>query len=215
MFPVSADASSDGKIVAVGFLDVGVSARHEMSSSITFLYTSASDARRHTDGIFAGADAPGQLLASVSFMEGDKLLAISDAEAACYIPSETGAKKAWSIPLGNRLDRFCSYAGKSFALAFGEPSLNSPDAQEAGYVAFYNMSGKKTGEYAFGGKADSLSMSWGSAIIGSGRAFYAVSSRGRLLWRHTALRDTSQAIMLGNDKTILAAQSDGAVVLQR
>jgi hypothetical protein len=215
VFPVSADASSDGKMVAISFLDINVSAQHDMSSTITFLYTSAADARKYTDGAFAGADAPDQIVASVIFMEGDKLLAISDTEVSCYAPSGSSAKKVWSFALGNSLDRFCVYGGKSFALAFGDPILNSPDAKDAGYVAFYSMNGKKTGEYAFGGIADSLSMSWGSAIIGSGRTFHAVSSRGRLLWKHTALQDISQAIFLQSTNTFLAAQSGGAVVVQR
>jgi hypothetical protein len=211
VFPQSADATESGKMVAISFLDASSRAQG-ISSAIKFIRTEASEARKSTDGIFASATVPDQLVASVTFMAGDKLLAISDEEAACYIPSASSAKKAWHVSLGNMADRFCAYNGETFAIAFGDPMLNAEGAREESYVAFYNMSGKKLGERTLEGKAQSLSMSLGTALVGTGGAYWAISDTGKLLWKQSAVLDASSATLAGNSRTLVLAQSGGVTI---
>ncbi|MDR2749744.1 MAG: DUF5711 family protein [Clostridiales bacterium] len=211
VFPSSADATDNGKMVAISFLDAS-SRTQGISSLITFMRTEASEARKSTDGIFASVEAADQLVASITFM-GDKLLVISDKEAACYIPSASSAKKAWTVPFVNMADRFCAYNGETFAIAFGDPMLNTDGAREESYVSFYNMAGRKLGEQALDGKAQSLSMSWGAAVIGTGGAYWAISETGKVLWKQSAVLDTSSAALAGNSKTLALAQSGGVTVI--
>ncbi|MDR1537671.1 MAG: DUF5711 family protein [Clostridiales bacterium] len=215
IFPVSVDASSDGGIVAASFLDINIKASRTMASRITFLYTSASESRKYTDGIFAGVEKDDQIITSVKFMENDKLLAVSDSEINCYAPSEETAKNAWSISLHNKIDKFCVYSDKSFSIATGEAMLNDPLAKAPGSLVFYNMNGSKTGEFALDSRADSLTMSWGCALVGSGRNFWAVTSRGRLLWKYTAIQDINSLVFLDSNMAVIAAGSESGRIMKR
>ena len=215
VYPISADTSSDGKITAVSLLDLTPDARHNMTSRILFIYTNKSDALKieSADGIFAGETLPGQI-AKVYFMD-DRLLTVSDKMIIAYsIGSKDTVKTDWELKLKNKISQFCLYGEAGFGFIGGEPFPDSEDQPDIGVLEFYNMNGRRTGRFACG-EADYLSMNWGSAIVGNGRNFSAISSRGVLIWQYKSPKDLNQIIFLDNENTLLTADSTHAVIMRR
>ena len=215
MYPISADTSPDGRVTAVSTLNLTPDARHSMTTQIMFMYTDMGDAIAidSADGIFAGEALPDQI-ARIYFMD-KRLLAVSDTAVTAYtLAGKEKIKKDWELPLSNKISLFCTYGEEGFAFITGEPLPDCEKPSEAGILNFYNMNGHRTGRYNFGGNADYLSMNWGSAIVGGGRNFSAVNSRGALIWRYKSPADLTQLIFLDNDRTTLAAGSTTAAVMR-
>ncbi|MDR3240301.1 MAG: DUF5711 family protein [Clostridiales bacterium] len=224
IYPVSADISPDGRIAAIGFLDVNMDAGADMTSNITFLYINQEEARGLIDLAFASEKRPDQMINTVRFMENNKLLTVYDETIECLHPQpDNSIQSAWTIHLRNQIDRLAYAGDQGFAFTTGDSLIgesligDSPTGaslpDKSGCLYFYSMTGQKTGAYAFGGKADSLSLDWNSALVGSGGDYYAVSGRGRLLWKYAA-RDARQIIFVGNSRSILLGDDHSAAVMR-
>ncbi|MDR1558830.1 MAG: DUF5711 family protein [Clostridiales bacterium] len=216
VYPVSADTSPDGKVTAVSLLDLTPDARHSMTSQILFMYTNESDALKveSADGIFAGETLTDQI-ARVYFMD-TRLLAVSDKTIAAYsLGGKDKIKTDWQFPLQNEISRFCLYGEAGFCFITGEPLPDAAEPQNVGVLNFYGMNGRRTGKFDSDGGAEYLSMNWGDAIVGTGRDYVAVNSRGSLLWRYKAAADLNQLIFLDNENTALTVGSSGASIIRR
>ncbi|MDR2903762.1 MAG: DUF5711 family protein [Clostridiales bacterium] len=188
VFPIATDISDDGTLWAISYLDInGV----HMNSKITYVSLLAADSLDYRDGIVASnADNPDELIAHIQFMEDNRLLAISDKKIGCF-DTQALFKQVWSIDLKNQLD-FISFDGKTgFAVALGDPLLNT-NADKPGLIRYYSMDGTVRWFYQGTGSSSFLNARYGAAIVGEGRSYSALNDRGELLGRFSAKQDVRQ-----------------------
>jgi len=210
IYPMSADVSSDGRIVAVAFAD----ANFRLTARIVFAYINNAEGSAFTDNIFSEQRIDGEMPASVRFMEGNRLLVFTDARIRCYQPMpDSTVTQAWDLELGNKIDCAAFYGDKSFAYASGDALLNRSDADAVGTVNFVSLDGVKTGSYCVGKSVLTLSMGFGAAIAGTGLEFSAIDGRGNLLWTYASPQNARQMIFLGNTGTALLASDVSANVV--
>jgi hypothetical protein len=214
IYPLSADVSPDGRVVALSLLDLNPDAYHSMKTNIVFMYTSQADAASTTDadGKFAGETLSDQI-ALVRFMN-NKLLAVSDKNITCYTVSEN-VKQDWQIALENELEQFETFGNDGFVIvAGGSDGSKRPEDSSAGMLEFYNIKGKRTGGYQTSG-VDYISMSINSVIVGKNRNYEAINNRGKLLWSYTASQDIRQLMFLGYENTALASGATNAWIMRK
>ena len=212
VYPMCADVSFDGRIVATAFADV----EFQLVTRIVFQYINEAEGRNYTDSVFSEQQIPGEMPASVRFMDGNRLLVFTDARICCYEQSAQGAvERIWDVELSNRLSSVSFYGGKSFAYASGDPLLNRADADAPGTVRFMTADGAETGTYCVGKSVQTLSMGRDAAIAGTGRDFYAIDARGNLLWSYASPQEARQMIFLDNRDTVLVATDLGGSVMRR
>ena len=216
MYPISADTSPDGKVTAISVLDLSPDAHNSMTTQIMFMYTDKSDMLKlaSADGVFAGETLPDQI-ARVYFMD-NRLLAVSDKYITAYsVGGKDKVKQDWQLVLANKISQFSAFGEAGFSFITGDPLPGSGRPSEAGILNFYNMDGRRTGKYAFGGGADYLSMNWGGAIVGNGGDFTAVNNRGGVIWQYKSLTGLKQLIFLDNENTALSVGSTSAYIMRR
>ncbi len=210
VLPISCDVSSDGRIVAVSYLDLNT----RISSNIVFSYIS-NEKLDFPDTVFGAVLEDNRIVGMVKFMENNKLLTISDASVNCYQPRENHSiATLWSIPVGNEIMHFTLNGEKGFAMSLGEKLLNNPNAVEPGVLQFYGLGGEKTGEYRFTGRSSYLYMDYNTAILGEGNKFLAVNTLGGVLWEHNATADVKQLIFVGDKNTVLSVSEMSAEMLK-
>ena len=213
VYPMAADVSNDGRILAVSYLDT---TGGEIHSKITFAYISKTEAANFAadNGVFAAVNQnPDRLVGLIRFMKGNVLLAVSDKDVACY-EADNGAQRRFSLQLGNKLDAVCLTESDWFALAYGARNPNLPGA-EPGTCAFYDLNGSTLGEYRAAEPVTQLTAGYNAVLVCSERRFTAVSQSGNALWTHDATYDVSQALFMDNTNKLVLAGGTQAEVLQR
>ena len=212
VYPISADVSADGRIVATAFADV----EFQLVTRIVFQYINEAEGRNFTDSIFSEQRIPGEMPASVRFMDGNNLLVFTDARIRCYQTNpDSAVGQIWDIALDNKVSAVGFYGGKSFAYAAGDALLNHSDPDEPGTVNFISSDGVKTGSYCVGKIVQTLSMGFDAAIAGTGRDFCAIDRRGNLLWSYASPQEARQMLFLDSVNTVLVATDMGGSVMKR
>ncbi len=207
-FPISVDVSDDGRILAVAFLDFG---GVDITSKTILIYINQSEYINYADGIFGSINGnSGQYLGMIKFMNGNNLLAVSDAEIALY--NTTGScEKKWSYSLGNKLSAISFIGTNGFAVALGKPFINKT-AEAENSVFFYDLTLKKTGEYLCGGEILGLSSGYGSVLIEESKKITAVTKEGKELWSFNTTQDIKSAQFIDNTSTVLISSGNEAVI---
>jgi len=212
IYPVSADVSPDGRIVAIACADVN----YQLTTKVVFAYVNQADGQSFTDMIFSEQDIDGEMPASVRFMDGNRLLVFTDARICCYQPqADSSVTQLWNMDLNNQIGAVGFYGGKSFAYACGAALLNHQNADPVGTVSFVALDGTTTGSYCVGKDVTSLTMGFDSAIAGTDREFYAISKTGGLLWNYASPQNAGQMIFLDNTNTVLLAADAGGDIMKR
>ena len=213
VYPVAADVSNDGRILAVSYLDTNGA---EINSRIVFSYINKSEAAAYaaSNGIYGGSEQnPDRLIGVLRFMEGNQLIAVSDKDIVCY-EADNGGRRKWSLTLGNMLDAICLTESNWFAVAYGSRNPNLP-GEEPGLCRFYDLDGSPLGEFNAAGKVTQLSLGFSSAIVGSEHQLTALSQSGNTLWTYAATQDLLQVLFLENTNKVLIAGETQAEVLRR
>jgi len=213
VYPMAADVSNDGRILAVSYLDTNGG---EMNSKIFFSYINKTEAADFAaaEGVFAADNNhPDGLVGILRFMDGNHLIAVSDRSIVCY-EADNRAKRKWDIDLGNTLDAVCFSEPTWFAIAYGDRNPNKP-GEEPGLSQFFDLNGTVLGEYQSFGRVSKLAMGYNTALICSGRQFTAAAQNGSVLWTYDATYDVSQALFIENTNRLVLAGGTQTEVLHR
>ena len=211
--PIAADVSSDGRILAVSYLDRNGG---EINTKVTFSYTNKAEAADFTaeNGVFAAVTPdPDTIIGILRFMKGNTLIALSDRNLMCYEVGDKAVLK-WSIDLGNKLSAICLSESDWFALAYGARNPNIP-GEEPGVCRFYDLNGSALGEYRVTGQISQLTLGAGAALVTGDRRLTAISQNGNLLWTYDAPSDTLQAAFFENTNQIVLVGSAQTQILRR
>ncbi|WP_250229109.1 DUF5711 family protein [Anaeropeptidivorans aminofermentans] len=201
IYPISADISDDGRILAVSALSTrGIN----ISSVISFYYINSAEAASFTDGLFATAsDFDNEIVSKINFTDGNKLMYLSDQSIGAI---ETGTdnylKELWRAELKNEIERSSFVNGSIYAISMGKV-LNNKDGYKEGTLLYYDiLSGEIKLQLETGSSINYMSGGNGSLIISggaSGKDFTALNAKGDKLWEYRGTADSMKIIIL--DKT--------------
>ncbi|MDR1067369.1 MAG: DUF5711 family protein [Clostridiales bacterium] len=210
IYPVSAAVSPDGRIVAVSMLD----ANSFLSSSVFFAYINSEEAKSYNDTIFASIPKDNQIVALTRFL-GESFFCLSNAETGVSrFDAETGLRTNDAAPIENTIDFAGFFGDKGYALCYGDV-LPDKDGRPPGSLAFFSASGALLGEWEAGMKATYLSCSKNSVVVGTNRRYFALDSRGKVLWRYAASRDYKHVVCSNNGALVIFASSTEAAIMKR
>ena len=211
---VSAAISPDGRILALGSLDLsGI----QLNSILTFFYLNPREAAPYTNNIFAsirGESVPelnNQIFGIIRFMDGNNLVVVTERTVFAVSESQP-SRPAWIIPLDNYLDAVY-LRGSHVALAKGRGILNM-QPEPMGRVVLLDLNGERIWKYDTGERVHSLAMNPHGTVIGRNRHFTAVDHRGQLLWNYETVFDSRGAIFLDSTSRILLHTGTDASVMR-
>ncbi len=209
-YPLCADISDDGRILAFAYLDVN---EVQMNSKINFIYITQTDSIDIKDGIYAAnTENRDQVIGSLVFMEKNKLLAVSDSEIRCYDANNGGAI-LWKMPLPNEVSAFCTIGKNAFALAYDTPRFVE-GYEKRGTVCIYNMDLLKIGTFDGGGRVTQLTYGFDTLIVGANRAFYGITTKGDTLWTYNAPMDVFGVSPVARSGRLVITGNSRAVMLE-
>jgi len=212
VYPVTADISGDGKILAVSLYDVS---NVRPTSKILFLYTDAQQSKSFQDSIFATRERPQELVGALRFLPGNRLVAVSDKALACYQPGANNTvSDLWQLPLHNEISQM-AFDQDGFAYADGVGLLNDFAAGEEGTVHIVSAAGEEEGTFLPHQPVTYLSLAKAGCVLGLGAGYTGISRKGDVLWQLNTLRELSALVPLESMNTVLQVSDTQAGCLQR
>ena len=213
MIPNMVEVSPDGRYIAIAIIDLNLT----LSSSVQFRYLNERDARGTDRGLIAGQSFSGQIITTMQFMNNNRLV-LATASQIMGIqlgPQHATMQEVWTLELGNNLTHLEFYGGDRFAFVTGNAMVGDVNPVPVGMLYIYDINGVQMGNFNVGRRATHLRMGHNTVLVGAGRTFHAVDSRGHPLWEFTALHDVIDILFLGDTNTILIAGTTQAEVWQR
>ncbi len=211
VYPVTADISQDGRIIALNLLDL-----RDLSvvSELVFCFLNSDEAKGYTDTIFGSKIKKEQVIAAISFLDDGTLVSISDVEVCGISFSKTNEiNYDWSIPLNNTLDCI-GFSDYSFVLVYGNGIVNK-QPEPSGTIHFYDSKGKLTGDYKLEKSPNFLTYSRNNCIVTVGKNVYAINDKGKLLWEYNGLQQINQAFWLNFRDNLLVVTENSATILKK
>jgi len=215
-YPTSVEVSADGRYIAVAILDLNT----RLSTTVQFRYINEEDARGTVGGLFSSETFYGQIIHTMRFMEGHRLVIATTSQIVCHQITRgnhavSTQREVWDIQLNNVLSAIEFYNNRYFVFVTGDRHAGAVDASPVGTVYIVNASGDTVGEYSIGRRVTHLSLGHRTVLVGADRNFHAIDFRGQHIWEHNALFDTRTVIFLGNTNTILVAGANRAEIHTR
>lgn len=189
--PLGIDVSDDGTVVSltlVNYNDI------KIKSSVLFYYTVRADAQstESSDGLISAVDIPEAIAGIVKFLPDNQCIVASDKSMMNIDCSSKNAfNKQWEKAFDNYVTAFDIVDNKEIAVAYGEAvSLTDEEslAQE-NTVHWYNLSGREIGSAKAEDRITYISSSDRGTIIAVDKDYIAYTSRGRELWRYSAIQN--------------------------
>ena len=189
--PLGIDVSDDGSVVSltlVNYNDI------KIKSSVLFYYTVRADAQstESSDGLISAVDIPEAIAGIVKFLPDNQCIVASDKSMMNIDCSSKNAfNKQWEKAFDNYVTAFDIVDNKEIAVAYGEAvSLTDEEslAQE-NTVHWYNLSGREIGSAKAEDRITYISSSDKGTIIAVDKDYIAYTSRGRELWRYSAIQN--------------------------
>lgn len=189
--PLGIDVSDDGSVVSltlVNYNDI------KIKSSVLFYYTVRADAQstESSDGLISAVDIPEAIAGIVKFLPDNQCIVASDKSMMNIDCSSKNAfNKQWEKAFDNYVTAFDIVDNKEIAVAYGEAvSLTDEEslAQE-NTVHWYNLSGREIGSAKAEDRITYISSSDRGTIIAVDKDYIAYTSRGRELWRYSAIQN--------------------------
>ena len=216
--PTGVDVSPDGRYIAIATLDTEI----RMQTIITFRYLNEADALawRTEEGLFSAEVFHGEIVTSIRFMAGDRLLVTTPSRIVCFqINARSYAISTqdilWVEELTNVLTHLDFYNDRYFAYIVGERNIGEMEGSDPGTLYIKNIDGHTVGTFSMGRNATHISMGSGAVIVGSDRNFHAIGLTGTHLWEHNSIHDTRDVIFVGDTDTILVAGQNRAEINTR
>lgn len=189
--PLGIDVSDDGSIVSISLVDYN---DIKIKSSILFYYTAKADAQsiESSDGLVSAIEVPEAIAAIVKFTPDNHCIVASDTSMMNIDCSSKNAfKKDWEKTFDNYVTAFNIVDNEEIAIAYGEPvDITNEKAQvQENSVHWYNLNGREIGLVKVDGRVDYISSSSYGTIVAVNKDFVAYNSRGRELWRYSAVQN--------------------------
>lgn len=204
--PLGIDISDDGTIVSmtlVNYNDI------KIKSSVLFYYTVKAEAQstESSDGLISAVEVPEAIAGIVKFLPNSYCIVASDKSIISIDCSNKNAfNKKWEKSFDNYITAFNIVNNKEIAVAYGESvSVTNEDAiADENTVHWYNANGREIGSAKIDDRVNSIAASDKGTIVNADKEFIAYTSRGRELWRYSAIQNvTNMQFYNSQDRVIL------------
>jgi len=219
-YPVMAEVCQNGVYLALAIVDANI--RFGTTVQFRYIGTRGADIGAGVDrGLFASETFPQDLVTSMRFMGGNRLVVATTEQIVSYQLTPRAyaisiIQEMWSMPLNNMLSHIAFYDNSHFAYITGPRHLGAENSLHVGTVRIINAANAQvTGEFHIGRRATHLYMGHGSVIVGADRNFHAVAFDGTHLWEHNSLFDTREIQFLGGTGTVIIAGANRAEIHER
>ncbi len=208
-FPICSAISGDGRIAAVGLVDINNVA---LMSHITLSYVKKEEQKGFTDGIFSWLPIENDFIISTNFMLGNNLISFTDSSMHFLnMADENNLDSGVITPFNNRIDFVDIVDESGYLIVFGDV-VAGKDGVPVGRAEFYNHLGEKISEHDFGKKVTYVNANGQYAVIGINRSYYGFNAKGKLLWEYNATQDFNEIIPLGNGNVLMATNTEAFVM---
>jgi len=206
IFPTSIAVSNNGRMLAVGFLDIN---DMNIGSNVLFSHVDPNQSSNYMDGIFGvSARKEGQIIGNLKFMADNRLAVVAtNGITVINTNREQLLNVEWTI----------EFSGNTTHIVFPSNRMITT-VYDDGTIKFYNLSGELTGIHSVDTAVTYISAGLDNVIVGVGnlnRRFYAINNRGTVLWEHRALQDVNQLLFLNHVNRVVLSSSINAQILER
>lgn len=200
VYPVKTAMSSDGRILAVSYIDTeGI----EVEGKILLFYKDRNDSKNSETGdFFAAVEKKGQIVPMAGYSDKWGFMFVGDREIFAVSPE---GKESFSVELKNRIDKAVFTKNGSVIAAMGD-ELSGKDGYKAGSVVIYSGE-SETLAASMENKVTYLKAYDSGVIAGSGNDYCFISNGGKLQWRFKAGIDISDIIPLDGNNTLIVSSS--------
>ncbi len=207
--PINIVLSPDGDQLVTSYVDTNGS---EVLSKLTF-FNMGDGGEQQVDSISGSYHYPNMLIPEGNFLDNHTFIAIGD-EKMISFNVDINPVEYWSNVFSHKIRRVSMEGNKSFALAFGDPLAGKDGKGEEGEVTrIYNKQGKMVGEQFIQSPVDYLYHTDHITIVGVGRTFYGLNTKGRVLWDYTATKDI-KAFLPFDNKNFLVVSTEQVEIVQ-
>jgi len=206
IYPVKSVLSSDGRVLAVSYMDAG---SVEVESKILLFYKDRNDSKySETGDFFAAVEKKGQIVPMADHSDSGRFIFIGDEELFAITDS---GKDGFSVKLGNRIEK-AAFTGEGKAvLAMGE-ELSGKEGKSIGTVVFYDEMGNESSCYSMDKKITYLKAFSGGVVVGAGKDFVCLNNAGKVQWQYKASQDISDIIPLEGSNILLVTNNEAVIM---
>ena len=206
VYPIKSALSSDGKILAVSYVDTE---KIEIESKILLFYKDRNDSKNSDTGdFFAAVEKKGEIVPMASYSAKGKFIFIGDSEVFSV---GTDGKEGFSTEIGNKIDRAAFTAEGLPVLAMGD-ELSGKEGVAKGSILFFDEKGNASTSYEMG-QAVSYLKSYSSGVIaGSLNKYCMLGNSGKVQWQYSAVSDISDIIPLEGSDVLMVTNSSADVI---
>lgn len=191
--PLGIDVSDDGTIVSITLVNYN---DIKIKSSVLFYYTVKADAQstESSDGLVSAIEVPESIAGIVRFLPDNHCIVAGDKSMMNIDCSSKNAfDKKWEKVFDNYVTAFDIVNNKEIAIAYGE-AIDITDEKSIACentLHWYNLKGKEIAYVQAEDRITDISSSKKGTIITVDKEFTAYTSRGRELWKYSALQNVS------------------------
>jgi len=205
VYPVCADISDDGDVLAVSYTDTR---DIELLSKVLFFHTSKdADNKLGTTDMFAACEVKDEIIANITNTSAEEFVCVSD---KALFAVNTSGETVWRGETGNEINNVAVSEGGTIAIGLGKERLDSESVLKEGTVQLYNFGGKKTGEVYLNGNISSLYLKGYYLVACSDEVFYGIKANGNIIWEHNPSGDVKTIIPMDNSGKVLYITSNYA-----
>jgi hypothetical protein len=210
-YPLSSIISNDTKAMPISYFNP---ATNGLKSNIICLDLTEYGILKE-DLIDFGIEEEGTIIPTIFYLQNNTLVAIGD-DRIIWIDENKNIDKEfltnriqaipWNIESKRNLSTY-------LALALAEP-LPGVQGEERGTIVFYNLKGNKQHTYNAEGDVTYLYADDSMVIVGINRNFYGLDTKGKELFKYTALKDVKEVLPLKNGKKVAIISKDSVDLME-
>ncbi len=212
IFPITAALADNSGQLALSLLDInGV----RLQTNLIFVHLNRVKSMEITDGIWGGLKKENQIIGSLRFTGNNSLMAISDLELSNYtLTDEDTVIEGEKVELNNEVKNFGYMDNKGLAIVLGH-ELSGKTGETENLVKFYDAQLHPTGSFQSPKNLTYLSSNPHGAIVGNSTSYFALNTKGSLLWEYNSGKELKDLFFLNNTDTILEVGFTEARILKR
>jgi len=210
-YPLTSIISKDAKAMPISYFNP---ATNGLRSNIICLDLTEYGILKE-DLIDYGVEEEGTIIPTLYYLGNNTLVAIGD-DRILWIDENKNINREfltnriqaipWNIESKRNLSSY-------LVLALAEP-LPGVQGEEKGTLVFYNAKGKKEHSYQAEGDVTYLYADDSMVIVGVNRNFYGLDTKGRELFKYTALKDVKEILPLKNGKKVAIISKDSVDLME-
>ena len=199
IFPVNANISPDGKILAISYVDTN---NIEIDSKITFMYTNRDD-------IFASVNEKNNFVSGVNFLSNNDIIIIGENEILFEHFNKDNIQERWRKKFDTNINMI-AFNNNFIAVQL----INKLVAQNKSLIKFFDMNGKNISDFESSQQFNSIKVcdKLNCVLLASQNEFMAVNLNGKVLWKYDLVGEQKFVAFLKANKILFASSTKAYIV---